>query len=831
MVAKRGIMFEFQTSVSPAAAKAFEALEKRAEELQKRMNLTLNVVERGRRNGANGTNGHGANGSSAVSNADIKAAERAAQARERAAERAFRTEARWNRQAEAAIARREAAEEKAARNAERDAKRSADAKIREAKRAEQATQKEFSAAARRQKAEALREQKADREFWKGVERFGGDRAKLKIDAEKQAAAEQKKAAREKQQADREAELSARKAAEAQNKIREGVYGTVHAFGQLTRAAAQFGLVGQRDMSRVLDTIFAVEGSINALQGVMGAVRAIGGMRGAGGGGVGKLGPAAALSGGAFAKNAAHLLKSLGIRSFGVAGGLGLVGAGVGAAALGTAGLAGAMIDRRRGVAGNVGGFWDTIGMKGLGAASSVAGLGVRALSATESAFNSPYGLTSRERELRSEKITQGTFRDEQVRNLPLIKTLAATGVLDNILSDQETERRERFRAEDERKLAEKREREEFRERISAPGNAAIYRAEREQRYQAYQLRSAGRYARAELFGDFRNRAFGRQQEAHEEQLQLQERRALGQYVSPAQARRAADEDRREQEVVERFSGRRIQELRNQRAANDTRGGALQTEFNTAKAEYDRLKAKQQIAPGSDVFGLQDVESAAPARIAAAYDKMKAVESQLLENTNEREQLTAKIKESEIEGAQRALQIHERDYASAKRKADSLRDQRQSAKERFGQLLPEQQRSLIEAAEAMRSGHANRLQAERLRQFGDLFEPELRQFDERNAERGGFDDRLLGASSLPGRLGTAEAQEIKLHVTFDEREAVRVKLEEESTRRARETADTVIQLLRQVFEHERTETNRLIEEKLYENTRQQAEQGRALYGVG
>ncbi|MDE2470459.1 MAG: hypothetical protein KGL35_17365, partial [Bradyrhizobium sp.] len=294
MVAKRGVMFEFDTSMAPGAHKALEAIEKRVDALQKRMHLTLDVTERAARARAapgagaatNGTNG-GTNGSPSTTAARQTASDAAMAASRRKLSDL-----------------RRAADERDRLRAEKTARDTAafnqdilDQQIKDLKKAEANKQKLLSVAAKRQKAEALREQRSDKAYWDDFEKYGEDRAKAQAASVKRIAAEQKKADREKQQAEREQESSARRQAEAQNRVREGIYGTVHAFGQLTRAAAQFGLVGQRDMMKVLDTIFAVEGSINALQGVMGAARAIGGMRGAAGaaGGVRNLGPAAALS--------------------------------------------------------------------------------------------------------------------------------------------------------------------------------------------------------------------------------------------------------------------------------------------------------------------------------------------------------------------------------------------------------------------------------------------------------------------------------------------------------------------------------------------------------
>lgn len=805
MVAKRGIMFEFQTSVSPAAAKAFEALEKRAEELQKRMNLTLNVVERGRRNGSNGhgTNGNGTNGSAAVSNADIKAAERAAQARERAAERAFRTEARWNRQAEAAIARRARDEARAADQTERAARRAADAQVRELQRVERERQRvraaEFREAAVRQRTEARRGFRSDADFWRSFEQYGDDRSRTRIQQEREQQRQQQRQQRqeeserraaerdynnrlragnrqlsqlvrngpqaiahderivrqERERAERETELAQRRQQEAQNRIREGVYGTVHAFGQLTRAAAQFGLVGQRDMSRVLDTIFAVEGSINALQGVMGAARAIGGMRAA---------------------------RGLAGRAVGGAGlgTLGLAGAGIGAAALGTAGLAGAMIDRNRGVAGNVGGVWDTIG----GAINAPIGFVNRGLmgigSKIERSFNASYGLTQFQNEERSLRLHEAEFkRDFGAEEGKNESYYAAKKRAD--LAEERTQLMERrTRA----KIDARAQMRDLRSRIDSeivPLEMQQRGAVRQAAEERHAIRMGNVNARGANIAGQLGQSFGRQQAAHGLQAGLLARQAAGEFVDPKQLLYASEEQARQEGRVTALAERQRNNVLTAQNANFQRGSELGRDLTAARqrlgetGEFDNTK-REMLAR-----------------------EVLEIEEKIKENEREGVEIASRKRQIEIDGAQRELQLRQETVAAAKEAAQALRQQKQSAMERFGQLNPMEQRATIEAAKMFKQGvRLQEPQLNLLRRFGDVFAPELRERDVKNAKEGGF-DQLLGLSRFSPRLAGAEAREQKeINVTARAQNEINIKLDANTEAMAKEITDRLEPIIKSLM---------------------------------
>lgn len=832
----RGVKFRFSTELDPGAAKALEAIEKRVDALQKRMHLTLDVTERGGRSGTgNGSAGGGRNGQTAI-DAAARAAERAMQLRERAAERAMRTEARWSRMAEAAVAKRERDEARAADKTEREAKRAAESQIRELRRVESERQRaraaEFREAAARQRTEARRGFRSDADFWQSFEQYGEDRARTRIQQEReqqrrhreeqrerrtaerdydnriragnrqlaqlvrsgpQAVAHDERVARQEQQrAQRETELAQRRQEEAQTRIREGVYGTVHAFGQLTRAAAQFGLVGQRDMARVLDTIFAVEGGINALQGGMNAFRAIRSIREARAG----MGP------GAGAVKYAAGLARLGSASGGAVGAggaggiglgtIGLAGAGATALAAGGVGLLGTIADRRRGVPGQVGGFWDTVG----GAINAPVGFVNRGLmgvgSRLERSFNEPYGLTQFQSEERSLRLHESEFnRDFGGEEGANESYYAAKKRAD--LAEERTQLLER---RTQARLGARAGMRDLRGTIYADvgaREAEQRQLKREFEAQRHGARAANIEARSQNIAGQLGVAFGRQQEFHGELAGLRARQAAGEFVDPAQMARAAAEQAREEGLVASFAQRQRNNLTAAHVANFQRGRGLAQDLGAAR--------QRQAALGE--FDTAEKEGAAR--------EILNIEEQIKQNAEERAQIAERLRRTEIDGAQRELALRQQSLAAAKQAAEGLRGQRQSAIERFGNLNPMQRRATIQAAQMFKQGiELQEPQLDLLRNFQEVFGPQLRARAEKKFKEeggaelfklGGFDQRVAAAEAR-------EKQEIDLSVNA--RNEIAIKLDANTDAMAKALEGRVVPIFKSMMQ----EAVNAIEERLH-----------------
>lgn len=758
MVAKRGIMWDFQAQLDASFKRTFAEANKEVDALQKKMRFTVGAAPRS--GGAGGAGGAGGSSGGAGKR----------DPREVAAERAMKLEAKWNRQAEAAAAKRERDEARAAERAEREAKRTADSQIRELRRVEREREKESHRrmqAGNRQLAALVRS---------GPQAVEQDRRRIERDqaeAQRQTEREARLATRERERADREQELAARRQAEAQNQVREGIYGTVHAFGQLTRAAAQFGVVGQRDMMRVLDTIFAVEGSINAVQGAMGAVRAIRGIRGAGGAaGLSRnLGPAAALSAGPAARLGGHLLNRAGLSSFGLAGGAGLAGAGATVFAAGGIGLAGSIADRRRGVAGNVGGFWDTVGTRGGGVATSLSGMLLRATASGHAAFNESYGLTSRQRELGREQ-----FLEKQV-GLDYIP--GARTALENMKG----ERRERFTAEEIGNRAKQR---NLRNRIDAeilPLEIGQRQARQQFAAERYGLQSAGIRARGQNIAGQLGEAFGRQQTAHGELVGLQARKAAGEFVDPAQLARAAAEQAREEGRVTSFSDRQRQNLLAAQNRAGMRGREIGEELTGARQRLETARGGNSQV-GVEKFSREVLEA----------------EERLKQNEQERLDIANRIRQVEVEGAQRELALRQQSLATAKQMADSLRTQKQSAMERFGNLNPMQRRATLEAARMFRGGvELQEPQLDLLRNQSEIFGPMLRERAEKKATEGGFEE-LMRLGGFDKRFaGGMAAEKQAIDVEVKARNEIAVKLDANTDAMAKELTERLTPIFKSIMQ--------------------------------
>lgn len=843
----RGVKFVLGTAVDPGAIKAFEAIEKRVDALQKRMNMTLSVTERASR-AANGANGNGSGGSV---NTAARAAERAMQLRERAAERAFKLEAKWNREAEAAVAKREAAEARAAQRTEREARRAADTQAREAKRAADAQIREIRRVEQEQE-RALREAaREDARGWRRLSAQGRDafttnrktsagfdalsamgRAAMPRDpfAEGLRRMEDAKAMRSGwaglgfSGADAQNKLNALRSIEAADEekrkraladqkgqlheINSALYDVAHAFGQVTRAAGQFSLIGQRDMARMLDTVFALEGGINAIQGGMNAFRAIRAIREAkSAGGATKYAAGLARLGGAAASGTAAAGGASGLGL----GSIGLAGAGVTALAAGGIAMLGTFADRNRGVPGQVGGFWDTLG-KAVNSPLSTASRGFRSVgSAIERGLNEPYGLTDKESDYRSLALHEAEFQRDFGKELGANESPYAARKRAE-LWEERTELMEKYtNREMDRREAMRLRREEI-DSFEATGRAQQRAAGFDVSAQRYGLRQGALGRRADALGNNLSGAFGRQQAAYGEQLGLASRRAIGQFVSPAQAARAAAEQAREEGLVTGFEARQLNNLRTQLTANRQRGTSLGQELGAARSAY------------------QSADSQAGRE--AAFGPMQAAEERLKQNAEERAKIEEKIRQVGIEGAQRQLQLREQSLSVAKQTADALRQRGQSATEDFGRLLPGQQRAVIRAAEDAASGkQMNRYQRELLeRHAPGLFEEQIREDLNRRAKEGGI-DRVLELSGHNRRLGNAEQAEGQATSEAQRgRDEVAGKIYDSAERAGTDLANLIVPFVEQAFGHFVEQVDARIKTAVTEMIVKERQQGRAGAGT-
>lgn len=820
--ATRGVKFVLKTELDPGAAKAFEAVEKRVADLQKSMNLTLRLEGRVNGvNGANGSNGRNGTGSPQGGGAAARQADRAARERERAAERAFRTEAKWSRMAEAAV-------EKRARADEQAAKRSANENAREAARVTRERQRELDRQIKADKkfwdeaiqqaqtgakarADAITAAERSRAAgWGRLSSLGRESftTNRKVNSGFEALSEMGRAAMPRDPfaeglqrmqeartgrtgfaglgaagAETQARLNnlrtierrdaeeRRRALESQKgqlrEINSAAYDVAHAFGQVTRAAAQFGMVGQRDMAKVLDTIFAVEGGLNAVQGGMNAFRAISSIRkaragmGAAGGaakwasGLARMGGAAGGIGGAGSIGTAGGAGGIGL------GTVGLAGAGVTALVAGAIGAGGTIADYNRGVGpGHVGGFWDTVGTKLANTSSSISGHGLRAFGGVEAAFNSPYGLTSRERELRTEGVL------ERTANSGLGSVLfGATG--QHALLAMRSGRQERFTNEEIGNRARQRDLRNRKDAEILPMEIAQRQARSQFAEQRHGLRMAGIGARGENIAGQLGAAFGRQQTSHGELTGLQARRSAGEFVDPAQLARAVVEQAREEGRVTSLAGRQRSNLLTAQTRSDMRGQEIGQELTAARQRLSGSTSEE----GKQQFSREVLD----------------IEERLKKNEDERLSIAERIRQVGVEGAQRELALRQQTLEAAKQTADSLRGKRESARERFGRLNPMERRATIEAAKMLKAGiELQEPQLQLLRNSG-YFEPELRARDLRKWEQeGGRDiERLSSMPDLINRAEAAEKQAIALDVKSHNEIAIKLDANTEAMAKALE----------------------------------------------
>lgn len=820
--ATRGVKFVIKTELDPNVSKPFEALEAHVAAIEKRLSglkipapvaarIAPGSVTQSGSNGAqtaNGSNGSATGGMPPGARVD---ADKLSRDRERSAERAMRTEARWNRMAESAIAKREAAEKRASAVAERDAKRVADAQIREQRRVEQERERDEQRriregnrhlaalvrtgqqAVEQDRIRSERQAQTERESRKRANDARRDREEReRIQAEESAARTEEvnqqtleqqrrdlqRAERERRNnADREERTSHAERIERQQQLREGIDATIESVSRLGRGFAQLGLIGETDLHRITNTMLGVQGTIDTFRGsiesfrsIRGGLHAVGAIHSARG-----LGPAAALSAGPGMRIAGHLLNLAGISSFGVTGGLGLAGAGVTALAAGGIGLAGSIADRRRGVPGQVGGFWDTIGTRAASTSSRVTGYGIRAFGRMEAMFNEPYGLTSREQELRNEGVLERT-----ATSVPGSLLFGAMG--QNALSAMRIERQERFTSEEIRNRARMR---DLRSTIYA--NVGSREAEqrelqREFEAQRYGIRAENIQTRGQNIAGQLGSAFGRQQEFHGELAGLQARRAIGEFVDPAQLARAAAEHAREEGLVASFAHRQLGNLATAGASNYRRGRELSQELHAARQRQ---------------AGLGEFDTAEKEGVAR---EILSITERIKQNEEERLKIADKRHHLEIDGAQRELALQQQSLAAAKQAAESLRGQRQSAIERFGNLNPMQRRATLEAARMFNQGiELQEPQLNLLRTFPEVFGPQLRRRAEKKFQEEGGEE-LFKLGGFDQRIGAAEAEEKRqIAINVNAVKDLNIKLDANTEAMSKELTEKLVPIFKSVMQ--------------------------------
>jgi hypothetical protein len=202
------------------------------------------------------------------------------------------------------------------------------------------------------------------------------------------------------------------------------------------------------------------------------------------------------------------------------------------------------------------------------------------------------------------------------------------------------------------------------------------------------------------------------------------------------------------------------------------------------------------------------------------------------------QLQSKKNQLGIQDAQRQLQSGEQALANAKATADTLRGQRQSVTERFGQMLPGQQRAVLAAAqaakEAQRTGRPlARHYLDTLRQFPEYAGGFLREQDTANARRNGVDqfERAFGRDK---ELAGAEANERKFAAAgggaVDKfRNEFENAAKDAADENAKAMADTIIPIFQHAMEHMREELDKQLKASVDAMIRKERGQGRVAAG--
>lgn len=630
-------------------------------------------------------------------------------------------------------------------------------------------------------AEGLRQIAEERDRttgWRGLSEIGKHAAEKNEAATKRESLERKKAALE-------AKESAALQREAEAKVQEGIDATIDSVSKLARGFAQLGLVGESDMHKIVDTMLAVQGTIDTVKGGLDSLRSAGpvlkGLLNFGG----KAG-GAALAGGAAAGEGAAALGGAGAAAAAAPiAPIAAAAAGV-AAAIGSA----VMVIREASVVGfgrggRVGGFVDTAATKMNSVGSGIAGMGLSVAGDLYNNMTAPYGLTDRELEERKEGFME---RHSGIGTAAIAATgplgwayLAATGNESSklALSNARTERMTKNYLQTRTKEEQNRDLREELDSAIEPLKTRGLESSRSVAQQKFGMRLSNVRARGAVFSDELTAAFGREQTAHAEQLSLQQQGALGNFVDTQKAARVAGERAREEGRVTEMAEREKENLRNQLRMTMSRGSEIGADLTGARQRKDS----------------GDTEAA---RKEAFADELRLTD-ELKQNLQQQVQLKERIRQVGIEGAKRELALSEQSLATAKQTADALRQQGQSATERFGQMLPEQQRAIVASARAAKQAEQTgqqlpKYQLDQLRQFPELAGAFVRKQDVANAKRGGIDE-LLNITGFKKSLSDAEGKENQLgKLVVDQRQHITAELNANVEQTAKTLLDALIPLI-------------------------------------
>lgn len=328
MVAKRGIMFELQTSVASDADDAFDKLGKKIDALQQKANLTLSITQRATRTATaaaatvGGNGAYGGNGAAVVT-ATLTAQEQAEKASQR---RRADMRRKWDEEDRIRA-------EKIADTITDINQEALDQQIKDLKKAQAEKEKLIAA-----------EERRNPTGWAGLSamgrktmgRGGADAWQRGMDQlKKQNEQKAKEEAREEQKRQRDAKEALAHQREGYARLRESVLSATDAVTRLGEGMSYLGLIGERDLHTLTNALLKIRGTAETIRGLVGTAQNLGALRQniAAAGGRGALlrtlfglGAPAAEAGAAGAAGSAGL-GGAGATGLGAAG-LGLTGAGL-----------------------------------------------------------------------------------------------------------------------------------------------------------------------------------------------------------------------------------------------------------------------------------------------------------------------------------------------------------------------------------------------------------------------------------------------------------------------------------------------------------------------
>ncbi|HVW36260.1 MAG TPA: hypothetical protein VHB99_03105, partial [Pirellulales bacterium] len=236
--------------------------------------------------------------------------------------------------------------------------------------------------------------------------------------------------------------------------------------------------------------------------------------------------------------------------------------------------------------------------------------------------------------------------------------------------------------------------------------------------------------------------------------------------------RAAAEQAREEGRVTSFSDRQRQNLLAAQNRAGMRGREIGQELSTARQNL--AGATSEV--GKEQFSRQVIEA----------------EERLKQNQQERLDIANRIRQIEVEGAQRELALRQQSLNTAKQTADNLRGQRESATERFGNLNPMQRRATLEAARMFNAGvELQEPQLDLLRNLPEIFGPKLRARANTEAHKSGIDEiERLGGFDQRFNAGMAAEQQA-IGVEVNARNEIAVKLDANTDAMAKEVAEKLM----------------------------------------